>query len=51
MILNGEIVRAASDMFISLADSYQETFGLTPIEAMASELPVVASNWNGYRNQ
>ena len=20
-----------------------------PIEAMASELPVVASNWNGYR--
>ena len=25
----GEIARAASDMFISLADSYQETFGLT----------------------
>ena len=45
----GEVARAASDMFISLADSYQETFGLTPIEAMASELPVVASNWNGYR--
>ena len=35
-------------MLISPADSYQETFGLT-IEAMASELPVVASNWNGYR--
>ena len=46
----GEVARAASDMFISLADSYQETFGLTPIEAMASELPVVASNWNGYRD-
>ena len=46
----GEVARSASDMFISLADSYQETFGLTPIEAMASELPVVASNWNGYRD-
>ena len=46
----GEVARAASDMFISLADSYQETFGLTPIEAMASELPVVVSNWNGYRD-
>ena len=45
----GNIARSASDFFISLADSYQETFGLTPIEAMAAELPVVASNWNGYR--
>ena len=45
----GNIARSASDIFISLADSYQETFGLTPIEAMAAELPVVASNWNGYR--
>jgi glycosyltransferase involved in cell wall biosynthesis len=39
-----------SDFFISLADSIQETFGLTPIEAMAAGLPVVVSDWNGYRD-
>jgi glycosyltransferase involved in cell wall biosynthesis len=41
---------AASDIFISLADNIQETFGLTPIEAMASGLPVVVSDWNGYQD-
>ena len=40
---------AAADVFTSLADNLQETFGLTPIEAMASGLPVVVSDWNGYR--
>jgi glycosyltransferase involved in cell wall biosynthesis len=44
------LVRSASDIFLSLVDSLQETFGLTPIEAMASGLPVVASDWNGYRD-
>ena len=39
----------AADAFISLSDNVQETFGLTPIEAMAAGLPVVASDWNGYR--
>lgn len=42
-------VWAASDVFISLSDNIQETFGLTPIEAMAAGLPVVATDWNGYR--
>ncbi|MEO1133481.1 MAG: glycosyltransferase family 4 protein [Cyanobacteria bacterium J06639_1] len=42
-------VWAASDIFISLSDNIQETFGLTPIEAMASGLPVVVSAWDGYR--
>ena len=41
---------SASDVFLSFADSLQETFGLTPVEAMASGLPVVASDWNGYRD-
>jgi glycosyltransferase involved in cell wall biosynthesis len=41
---------AASDLFVSLSDSIQETFGLTPIEAMATGLPVVVSDWNGYRD-
>jgi len=39
----------AADAFISLSDNVQETFGLTPVEAMAAGLPVVASDWNGYR--
>lgn len=39
----------AADIFVSLADSVQETFGLTPIEAMAAGLPVVVSDWDGYR--
>jgi len=41
---------AAADVFLSLSDNYQETFGLTPIEAMACGLPVIVSDWNGYRD-
>ncbi len=40
----------AGDFFISLSDNIQETFGLTIIEAMAAGLPVVASDWDGYRD-
>ncbi|HBE20799.1 MAG TPA: glycosyl transferase [Cyanobacteria bacterium UBA11149] len=40
---------SVADIFISLADNIQETFGLTPIEAMAAGLPVVVSDWNGYQ--
>jgi len=40
---------AAADIFLSLVDNIQETFGLTPVEAMASGLPVVVSDWDGYR--
>ena len=46
----GALARAASDMAISLVDCLQETFGLTPVEAMASGLPTVVSDWNGYRD-
>lgn len=41
---------AAADIFISMADNIQETFGLTPVEAMAAGLPVIVSDWNGYRD-
>jgi D-inositol-3-phosphate glycosyltransferase len=40
---------AGADVFISLVDNIQETFGITPIEAMAAGLPVVISDWDGYR--
>lgn len=39
----------AADAFVSLSDNIQETFGLTPIEAMAAGTPVVVSDWDGYR--
>ena len=35
---------------MSLSDNVQETFGLTPVEAMAAGLPCVVSDWNGYRD-
>jgi D-inositol-3-phosphate glycosyltransferase len=40
---------AGADVFISLVDNIQETFGITPLEAMAAGLPVVVSDWDGYR--
>ncbi len=40
---------AAADVFLSLVDNIQETFGITPLEAMAAGVPVVASDWDGYR--
>ena len=41
---------AGADIFLSLVDNIQETFGITPLEAMAAGLPVVASDWDGYRH-
>ncbi len=40
----------AADLFLSLSDNLQESFGLTPVEAMAASLPVVVSDWDGYRD-
>jgi starch synthase len=41
---------AAADLACSLVDNAQETFGLAVAEAMAAGLPVVASDWDGYRD-
>jgi D-inositol-3-phosphate glycosyltransferase len=40
----------AADVFVSPSDNVQETFGLTIIEALSAGLPVVASDWDGYRD-
>jgi glycosyltransferase involved in cell wall biosynthesis len=40
---------SAADIFISLSDNYQETFGITILEAMSQGLPVIASDFNGYK--
>jgi len=40
---------ASTDIFCSLSDNIQETFGITPLEAMAAGIPVVVSDWNGYK--
>ena len=40
----------ASDIYISPIDNYQETFGINVVEAMAAGLPVIASDFDGYRD-
>lgn len=40
---------AGADIFISLVENIQESFGLTPVEAMACGLPAIITDWNGYR--
>ncbi len=39
-----------ADCFVSISDNLQETFGITLLEAGAYGLPVIASNWDGYKS-
>lgn len=39
-----------SDVFTSPIDNLQETFGITPIEAMSCGIPQVVSDWDGYKD-
>ena len=41
---------ASADVFCSLSDNIQETFGIVPIEAMAAGIPVVVADWDGYKD-
>jgi glycosyltransferase involved in cell wall biosynthesis len=41
---------SAADVFVSPADNLQESFGLAVVEAMCARLPVIASDWDGYRD-
>lgn len=41
---------SGGDIFAFPIDNVQETFGLSPVEAMAAGLPVVVSDWDGMRD-
>lgn len=41
---------SVADFFISFSDNIQETYGLTPVEAMAAGLPCVVTDWDGYKD-
>lgn len=45
-----ELLYSAADIFVSPCDNMQESFGIAVIEAMASGLPQVVADWNGYRD-
>jgi glycosyltransferase involved in cell wall biosynthesis len=41
---------AAADVFLLLSDTILETFGQALVEAMAAGVPLVVSDWDGYRS-
>ena len=40
---------SAADVFLAISDTVEETFGISVAEAMMAGLPIIASDWNGYR--
>lgn len=40
----------AANFFVSPSDNPQETFGLTLLEAMAAQLPLIVSDFDGYKD-
>jgi len=48
---SGEISNyySLADIFISPSDTLTETMGLSILEAMSSALPIIASDWSGYK--
>ncbi|WP_054652446.1 glycosyltransferase family 4 protein [Salidesulfovibrio brasiliensis] len=40
----------SADVFVSIADNPQETFGITVLEAAAAGLPALVSDYDGYRD-
>jgi D-inositol-3-phosphate glycosyltransferase len=41
---------AAADAFVSPSDNLQESFGITPVEALACGVPQIVADWDGYRD-
>ena len=48
-VIEGPLYYSSADIFVSISDTIQESFGLSPLEAMSSGLPVVVSDWSGYK--
>lgn len=44
------LLLSAADVFVSPVDNLQETFGQSVIEAFAAGLPVIASDFDGYKD-
>lgn len=40
----------AADVFVSVSDNLQESYGVAVVEAMASGVPQIVSDWNGYKD-
>ncbi|KAF6582678.1 glycosyltransferase family 4 protein [Paenibacillus sp. EKM211P] len=49
-VMKRNVIFSAADIFTSPIDNLQETFGLTPIEAMACGIPQVVSDFDGYKD-
>ncbi|MGB2716708.1 MAG: glycosyltransferase family 4 protein [Vicinamibacterales bacterium] len=47
---DAQLLYSASDIFVSPAENLQESFGLTIVEALASGVPQVVADWDGYRD-
>jgi glycosyltransferase involved in cell wall biosynthesis len=45
-----EGVWQAGDVYTLLSDNIQESFGLSPVEALSAGLPVVGSDWDGLKD-
>jgi glycosyltransferase involved in cell wall biosynthesis len=49
-LTEGPLYYSAADIFVSPVETLQESFGISPLEAMSSSLPAVVSDWSGYQD-
>lgn len=49
-VKNRNEIFSCADLFTSPVDNIQETFGITPLEAMACGIPQIVSDFDGYKD-